>query len=111
MKTFAELYCERHGIPLERFEQVVFQRCLYPQARLLYPVLRAWGEDYFAPDSEFVHSVGLLRQTAGFREDVSQFFSRRTNRGLMRGTLRLRMSAGRLKKLIEAELDGPRKQG
>jgi len=101
MKTFAEIYCEQTGLPPAKFGRVLLWRGLYPQARLLKPLLHLLGRDYFAADRDFVYGVGQLRRISDFASEAAEFHSHPANHSLLRRRLRLRVSARRLRRLVE----------
>jgi hypothetical protein len=101
--TFAEAFCRRHALAPGEFEAAVLRGALYPMARVLRPLL-ALDRDYFAPDRDFVRGVGRLRTAADFMPEAEDFAQHPENRGLLRRRLRLRVSARRLHRLVEATL-------
>lgn len=111
-KTFAELYCEKHGLKPEEYDSVVLARALYPHARLLAPLARFIRPEYFAADIDFVRSVARLRRFREFFYEAEEFAHHPANRGFMRLTANLRISSRTLRRMVratlhpEAEVDG-----
>lgn len=103
-KTFAELYCARHGIPPEAYEHVVLQRVLYPQARLLAPVIRLIWPTYFAADMDFVRSVARLRRFREFFYEAEEFSHHPANHGFWRLSANVRISSRALRRMVRATL-------
>jgi hypothetical protein len=103
-KTFSELYCEKHGLKPEEYDAVVLQRALYPHARLLAPLLRFMGDDYFAADLDFVRSVARLRRFREFFYEAEEFAHHPSNRGFWRLTANLRISSRSLRRMVRATL-------
>lgn len=103
MKTFRELYCERRGITAERFEHELVRRSLYWPARPIYWLL-GLNRAYTSPDYEFVRGVGDLRSWRDFHNETVEYHYHPHNRGFLRDALRLRVSAKRLKTVLEREL-------
>lgn len=103
MKTFRELYCERHGIPADRFEHELVHRSLHWQARPFYWLL-GLNRAYTSPDYEFVRCVGDLRRWKEYRDEAIEYHYHPHNRGFLRTVLRLRVSAQRLQTVLEREL-------
>jgi hypothetical protein len=97
--TFAEKFCAKHCLPLEKYEKIVLSRSLYPAARLLRPVL-VLKANYFAADHEFVLRVGRLMRLGGFEAEVQDFLYDPNNRGFLRRVLKLRVSARRLRRVV-----------
>jgi len=103
VKTFREIYCERHGIPLQQFERSLLWRALHRQACPFYWLL--WlNRDYSSPDFEFIRGVGELRSRRGFRNEAAEFHYHPKNRGMLRTLLRLRVSSHRLQAIFEHEI-------
>ena len=102
-RSFAERYCSVHRLGNREFIEAVLARSLYPQARLLRPVLRLLP-CYFKPDREFIASVGELRRMRDFDREVFAYVNDPGNRGFLRRVLRLRVSAGRLNSVMWSTL-------
>ncbi len=94
-RTFAELYCEKHGIPMERYGRSVFNRTLYAHARLLAWLINLVHREYFAPDRDFVEDVGRLRAYHDFIGSGLDFSHHPENRGFLRSVLRVRHASSR----------------
>lgn len=103
MKTFRELYCERRGIPADRFEHELVHRSLHWQARPFYWLL-GLNRAYTSADYEFVRCVGDLRRWQEYRNEAIEYHYHPHNRGFLRTVLRLRVSAQRLQSVLEREL-------
>jgi hypothetical protein len=97
--TFAEKFCAKHNLPLEKHEEIVLQRALYPAARLLRPVL-GLKANYFAADHDFIRRVGRLTRLNGFEAEVQDFLYDPENRGFLRRVFKLRVSARRLRRVV-----------
>jgi hypothetical protein len=101
-KTFADLYCERHGVPRPRYNAVVFRKALFPHARLLLVVVRSLSRLHFLADHEFVEDVGHIKGIADFSYPLGSYIEHPANRGFLRRVLRLRVSARRLLQLVRS---------
>jgi hypothetical protein len=101
-KTFAELYCERHGVPRPRYNAVVFRQALFPHARLLLVVVRSLSRLHFLADHEFVEDVGHIKGVGDFSYPLGSFIEHPANRGFLRRVLRLRVSARRMLHLVRS---------
>jgi hypothetical protein len=99
-RTFAELYCRRHGIELERYLPVVLHRTLPPLARPWISLIEWLRPEHLAGDYLFIIDVGRSRSYADYEEAVREFHRHGSNRGLWRGLLRLRVSAQRMRSLV-----------
>jgi len=95
-RTFAEIYCEREGLRPAEWPAVLFQRTLYPHARLLARMVRRLDHRYFLADYEFVEDVGHLRSLDEFTPALDSYVEHPDNRGLLRRKLRIRVSARRM---------------
>ncbi len=103
-KTFAELYCEKHGLKLEQYQSAVLMRSLYPHARWLAPLVGFFWPQHFAADADFVRSVGLLRRFREFAYEAEEFAHHPANRGFWRRTVNVRVSSRALRRMVRAAL-------
>lgn len=99
MRTFREIYCERHRLPPEKFCRHVFWRCLYPHARFFVPFVFIFNRRFFAPDNALIQCAARALTMKSVREDVRDFYWDSNNRGWLRETLRIRVSGQRVKDL------------
>ena len=99
--TFRERYCAQVGLAAHQFEPHVFERALYLHARPLRWVLELIP-DYFAADHDFIRSVGDLRSRRFFHAEAGEYSTHARNRGVLRRWLFLRVSAERVRRLMEA---------
>jgi hypothetical protein len=104
--SFAAEYCRAHHLAPEAFERAVLRASLYPSARRLRFLL-ALIPGHFEPDLLFIRHVGRLRRVVDFRYEEIDFNQDRANRGFLRDTLRLRVSARRLHQLVRDTLGEP----
>ena len=104
LKTFRELYCSQHHIPLDRFERDLVRRSLHRHALPIYWLL-GLNRDYTSPDFDFVRGVGELRNRREFRNEAAEFHYHPHNRGLLRSVLKLRVSSSRLQRIFEKEIE------
>lgn len=98
--SFRERYVAMHHIDPSGFEEHVLRRALYLHARPLREALAAFP-DYFAADREFLRSVGDLRSRRFFHAEAGEYHSSASNRGFLRRFLRLRVSAERVRQIME----------
>jgi hypothetical protein len=101
--SFAERYCNAHGLGCKEFTESVLLRSLYPQARILRPVLRLLP-GYFKPDRDFIASVGELRSMRDYDREVFAYVNDPGNLGFLRRALKLRVSAARLNSVLWSTL-------
>lgn len=103
-RTFAELYCEMHGLSIDDYARVILRRGLYLHARPLAPLLNLFSSEYFAADRDFVEDVGRLRHYHEFIGCGLDFSHHPENRGFMRSVLRLRVSTEKMRVLVKSVL-------
>lgn len=96
------IYCSRHELPPEQFETAVFHYGLYPHARLLRWL---FDREYFTADLEFIRSVANLRSRRDFSAEATGFHQHPDNRSFLRRVLRLRVSASRIRRLLDEEFE------
>jgi hypothetical protein len=106
-KTFAELFCERFGVSPAQYEDAVLRHCLYRWALTLFPLLRLFGEQYFASDLDFVQGVGRLRRPEDFKPEMDDFLLSPHNSNWLRRRLKLRISSRQLQALVRETMSGP----
>lgn len=106
VKTFRQLYCERHGLADDKFERTLMGRCLHWQAKPFAWLLRWLETDYFAADLDLVRGVGALHRRRDFRNEIFEFQYHPANRGALRRVFGLRVSGARLQRIFEHEM-GP----
>jgi len=100
MKSFAQLYSEQTGTPAGAVEPQLLQRCLYPHARLLQPVLKVIAPGIFTADIDMIHSVAKLTDPYEFRYDAHDHRHHPAAGGFWRRCLFLRLSDHRLHRLV-----------
>ncbi len=103
-KTFAELYCEKHGLRAENYEHAVMNRSLYFHARLLAPLVSFLWPQHFAADLDFVRSVARLRRYREFFFESEEFAHHPANRGFWRLTAHVRISSRKLRRIVRSTL-------
>lgn len=99
--TFRERYCQSHGLPAQEFDAHLFRHGLYFHARPFARLL-ALIPDYFSADHEFIRSVGDIRSRRFFHAEAGEYHMDGTNRGILRRFFRLRVSAERVRREMEA---------
>lgn len=98
--TFRERYCAHFGLRNEEFETHLFLRGLNFHARPLRWLLNLLP-DYFSADHDFVRSVGDLRSRRFFHAEAGEYSTHALNRGILRRWLFLRVSAERVRLIME----------
>lgn len=99
--SFRERYCAIHRIAPAAFEEHLLPAALYFHARPLRGLLETLP-DYFAADREFLRSVGDLRSRRFFHAEAGEYHTATTCRGFLHRFLRLRVSAERVRQIMEA---------
>jgi hypothetical protein len=105
---FCQRYCEKIGVDPREFTARLLRRTLYPQARLLRPLLQLLDSDYFAADRDFVSGVGRISRRDEFSVEANEFAHHPSNRGFARKVLRLRISVRRMQREVTLVFDGTR---
>lgn len=82
----------------------VFWRSLYPHAVPLALLVGRLRPGFFAADRGLIVAAGRARTLRELNEELADFARDPRNRGFGRGTLRLRVSADRLRRLARAHL-------
>jgi hypothetical protein len=99
--SFRERYCAIHQIAPADFEEHILPAALYFHARPLRRLFAAFP-DYLAADREFLRSVGDLRSRRFFHAEAGEYFTATACRGFLHRFLRLRVSAERVRQIMEA---------
>ncbi len=102
--TFAESFCEQHGIPRHQYVRAIFKRGLYRRARPVAWLLPIFRRDYFAADLDLIYQIEHIRRLKDFNTEAERFHDHPSNRGWLRRRLLIRVSTSRLKNLIKATL-------
>lgn len=101
--SFARRYCAKHGLLPEQYEQAVLRRSLHLAARLLYPLL-ACHHSYFSTDRALVCAAGRCLTRWDFDTEALDYPNHPDNQGWLRGTLKLRLSVRRLRRMVHEVL-------
>jgi hypothetical protein len=100
-------FCKHFGCAPEQFTRRAFRHCVYWHARLLAPVIGLLRPSFFGPDLDFIARVGQTGSWAEFTGELHDFnYTNRHGRAGPRGSLRLRVSGRRVRRLA-AELFPP----
>lgn len=100
VSSFAESFCQRYRVAPERYAGAMFWRCLHRRALVFVPLLRQAVPDYFAADYDLIRSVGRLKKPGELPGEIADFRSHPSNRDFLRRTLKLRVSARRVARLV-----------
>ncbi len=100
--TLAERFCQRHNLPLARFESAVFSRSLYPHARLLRYLVVFFYPRFFEIDRELIRGVGTLSSSRDFRIEELTFHDHPQNGRFLRRVLHLRVSTRRVQNMVSS---------
>ena len=100
MVTFAEKFCADVRVTPDRYEAALFWRCLHRRALPFAGLIRWLAPAYFEPDLELIRGVGRLTSADDLDAELDDFYSHRGNHGFARRRLRIRLSIGRLSKLV-----------
>lgn len=98
--TFRERFCQVYKCDPGAFEEAVFWKTLHLHA---WPVARWFfgrNRQIFNEDLEFIHELGGVRDPLIFKSEVNRFHGRNVReKGWLRGTFHIRVSARRVIKL------------
>ena len=97
MRTFRELYCEKHRCTEQQFVRQLFWKALYPHALPFAPLLLLIRGDYFIADRSLIASVANAVTMHRVREEVRDYFWDSNNRGWLRRVANIRISGQRVK--------------
>ena len=98
LKNFAECFCERYGVPQERFVDTLLERVLYPPARML----RLTRSGLLAPDRKLLSDAGFALDIRGVIAVLSQMQWYYGGTWTLRRWLRLRVSSRRVIAVAQA---------
>jgi len=100
--TFASLYCKKHRLRSDRFVASVFWKTILPRAHFWgIPIIVVWSRE-FSADREFIAQAGRVENMEQYLE-VEEVFRRWPDcRSFLRGTLGLRVSSRRVRRLVTA---------
>lgn len=101
LRTFAELFCERNGVPAAEFPRALVEHALPPESHALRRLLQLMPGDYFADDLEFARNIGRLTRPEDFAWEVAEFHDHPSNRRTLRRQLRVRLSIPRLRRIVQ----------
>jgi hypothetical protein len=108
MSSFAEIFCAHHKLSPAQFEDEVIARAIHLHATLLWRVINLVHPEYFTADRQFIRALADIRSLRDFRVESSSFTHHPTNRGFLRRVLKIRVSSGRLRRLIARYLQTAR---
>ena len=106
MATFSELFCERHHIAPDRYVRAMFWRCLHRRAWVLVPFIRFVDDDYFSPDYDLIRGVGRITKASELAGELADFYSHPKSHTFAHRRLGLRVSVGRLSRVVFELLPG-----
>jgi len=102
--TFAECFCAKNNIPLEKYANAVFNRALYKRTHLVRWFLRVVDPHYFAADFDLILGVEQACRMSDLVSEAERFNNHPANHGWLRRTFCLRVSTNRLKALMRETL-------
>lgn len=103
-KTFAEAYCSQRQISPDDYAVSVLKASLYPAARFCYPLISRLSTSYFQADLDLIRATGRLKRSRDYAVEVLEFVHHPANSGFWRSTFDLRISTGRLGRLLRRTL-------
>jgi hypothetical protein len=98
--AFRERFCEVYKCDPARFEEAVFWRTLHLHAWFPAKWLYRRNPAMFREDLDFIREIGGIDDPLIFKSEVNRFHGRNVReRGWLRGTFHIRVSARRVIKL------------
>jgi hypothetical protein len=92
-RDLRSLFCEHYACSLSDFDKLAIQKCLYPHARLVAPLLRRIKSDYFERDLLFAHYFGNAKDLQEAIAEIASFcYEDHVQPHFARNALRLRVS-------------------
>lgn len=107
MKTFQDVFCEKHRCDPERFRRKVFWQTLHPHAVLVAPFLGGFNARLFAADRELLQGVSRAKNMNRVRDEIVDYFLDSQNQGWLHNVANIRISTHRLKNLAKQYLPNP----
>ena len=96
MRTFEEIYCERHNCSPKEFSRRLFWKCLHRRAVPIAPVILLVNWDYFFPDRDLISQVRRSEKLNQVWEELREYFIHPNHQGFLRRRLNIRLSGRRL---------------
>jgi hypothetical protein len=103
-KTFIECFCEKNGIPRDRFASVIFSKALYPHAHIPRWLIGLVWRGYFSSDYELIQRISRMKRLKDCMEEAEHYGERHANGHWIRRTLKIRVSTRRLRTLFKQTL-------
>lgn len=97
-ESFAERFCCHFNVSVENFESALLRRTLPPHARWLNVFAPS---DFFLADHGFISRVGELQRRRDFDSEAKAFQRDPCNGTFLRRRWRLRVSVGRMRRLLD----------
>ena len=104
--TVLDSYCRLHAIDESDFAADLLNRTLYPQARLLRPILQWFVHNPFAVDLTYLDCVGRIRSSKQLADETFDFHNQSANRRFLRRVLHFRVSVKKVNRLVKPLLTG-----
>lgn len=82
----------------------MFWRCLHRRALVFVPFIRMVDSDYFSPDYDLIRGVGRITKASELSDELMDFYSHPLNHRFARRRLGLRISVGRLSRIVHESL-------
>lgn len=111
--TFQQRYLELRGLSddsPEAFSQALLRECLYPHARLLRGLLLYFEPKLFSADIDLVHALASLTRRSQLNDCLYEHSHHPHNRGAARKTFRLRLSVGKLQRILNGCMPSERRE-
>lgn len=97
---FAELYCDRKGIGVDAFFRELYREALPLHARWLARLPLFLRPSHYAADFDFLSDVAETRTFTDYELAIESYRSHPLNRGWLRRFGKLRISIGRMNRIV-----------
>jgi len=96
VKTFEEIFCEKHQCSPREFSDKLFWKCLHRRAIPVAPVILLFNSGYFFPDRSLIAQVRRAERMNQVWEELREYFIHPNHQGFLRRKLNIRLSGRRL---------------
>ena len=98
--SFKSRYCSLLSCSPERFEKELMRRCLFKRARLLYPWIERFNNDFFLYERKLLERIAREDNFSDIRHDIDFYQHKFVTTSTRRGAFRIRISSQRLVRIV-----------
>jgi hypothetical protein len=96
MRTFEDIFCEKHGCSRDEFKRRVFRACLHRRALPFVPLFAVIYPRYFDPERTLVSRVREAEKMNQVWDELRDYFTHPGAQGWLRRKAGVRISGRRL---------------